>query len=264
MTVMTRYFNYQSAGKTHPLFGKGIQPALSILKNFVMQRWGGSNLGTYGVRTIVGGTSWSTHSFGTAWDWRYENPGMGRAAMLAQVMPFLIDNSGELGIQYVGDYVGSRIWISDRTGTDWDQRWKPQPRGSQMGQSWAQWLHIEIHPDWAADGRPIDEKLGFPPDAPGTIPPFNPEFGEFGLWPIIPYSIDGSTPKKLTKVGATGDCVRYIQGSLRFKLGYGLPVDGQFGPTTEANVRWFQSTRGLTADGIAGRQTLAAIDALHR
>ena len=264
MTVMTKYFNYQTAGKSSPFYGDGKSPNLDVLMDYLMHRYGGQDLGIFGIRPVVGGQSISTHASGAAMDWRYENPGPGRAVCLNEILPLLIDHSAELGIQFIGDYVGCRIWISDRVGTDWDRRWKPQARGTQMGQPWAQWLHIEVHPDHWDDDRTFEQKLGIADPDPSsglpTMPILDLRNGEFGLFMLIPY---GQAPKTLLRLGSKGQGVEYAQASLRFKLGYGVQVDGDYGPVTEANVRWFQSTHQLQADGIAGQQTMAAIDALH-
>ena len=58
-----------------------------------------------------------------------------------------------------------------------------------------------------------------------------------------------------------GDDVTDLQhrlGSLGFDAGW---LDGIFGPDTEQAVRDFQHNQGLTADGVVGRETVAA---LHR
>jgi Peptidase family M23/Putative peptidoglycan binding domain len=51
--------------------------------------------------------------------------------------------------------------------------------------------------------------------------------------------------------------------SLQFLLAWhgfpGGPIDGRFGARTDASLRGFQSWAGLGADGVAGRQTLAAL-----
>jgi peptidoglycan hydrolase-like protein with peptidoglycan-binding domain len=53
--------------------------------------------------------------------------------------------------------------------------------------------------------------------------------------------------------------VREVQGKLN-RLNYGAgPVDGLFGPLTDAAVRRFQHHSGLAADGAVGRQTLEKI-----
>lgn len=60
-------------------------------------------------------------------------------------------------------------------------------------------------------------------------------------------------------VGARGETVRQIQTVLR-DWGYDPgPADGVYGSRTEAAVRRFQAKNGLTADGVAGSQTLAAM-----
>ncbi len=57
----------------------------------------------------------------------------------------------------------------------------------------------------------------------------------------------------------TGSCVRSVQNALYLR-GLLSGVDGVFGPATTAAVREFQTSHGLTTDGIAGRQTLAELE----
>ncbi len=68
------------------------------------------------------------------------------------------------------------------------------------------------------------------------------------------------TPGSL-QVGFTGsDEVRALQKRLK-ELGYYTgTVDGDFGTGTEAAVKAFQKANGLTADGKAGKQTLAKLN----
>ncbi|MDQ6875173.1 MAG: N-acetylmuramoyl-L-alanine amidase [Actinomycetota bacterium] len=54
--------------------------------------------------------------------------------------------------------------------------------------------------------------------------------------------------------GANGDAVRAAQSQL-VAHGYSLTIDGAFGPATDSAVRSFQSSRGLTADGVVGPDT---------
>ena len=58
--------------------------------------------------------------------------------------------------------------------------------------------------------------------------------------------------------GATGEAVRTMQRALK-NLNYPLTVDGSFGPTTKAAVKLFQGTNNLTADGVAGNETLTLL-----
>lgn len=56
------------------------------------------------------------------------------------------------------------------------------------------------------------------------------------------------------KKGAKGNITRLIQERL-VSVGFSLTVDGDFGSTTLAKVKKFQSNRGLTSDGIVGKNT---------
>lgn len=70
--------------------------------------------------------------------------------------------------------------------------------------------------------------------------------------------------------GERGDAVAALQLAL-VDLGFAMPrstgggkqlPDGIFGPETEEAVKAFQRANGLTADGIAGRLTFAALEPL--
>ncbi|MEV8456891.1 peptidoglycan-binding protein [Streptomyces sp. NPDC052095] len=54
--------------------------------------------------------------------------------------------------------------------------------------------------------------------------------------------------------GGEGDAVAAAQTALN-KYGYGLAVDGQFGPATASAVTSFQSDKGLSVDGVIGPET---------
>lgn len=60
--------------------------------------------------------------------------------------------------------------------------------------------------------------------------------------------------------GSSGAEVEALQHDLT-SLGYAVNVDGDFGEQTAQQVRAFQSDSGLAADGLAGPETLAAIEA---
>lgn len=85
-----------------------------------------------------------------------------------------------------------------------------------------------------------------------SFPPFAPEKGQFGLWPIA--------PKPTVKFGDEGDVVKYLQGVLK-KKGYAIGrIHGRFGKNTEKQVTAFQKDHFLTADGWVGNKTWRVID----
>ncbi len=62
------------------------------------------------------------------------------------------------------------------------------------------------------------------------------------------------------KRGSKGDAVRKAQNALKARFYDPGPVDGIFGPKMFTAVKWYQSDRGLTADGIVGPKTWARLD----
>lgn len=60
-------------------------------------------------------------------------------------------------------------------------------------------------------------------------------------------------------VGSKGSGVKTLQSKLKSK-GYNLAVDGIFGQDTKRQVMKFQRDNGLSVDGIAGKQTHAALN----
>ena len=68
-----------------------------------------------------------------------------------------------------------------------------------------------------------------------------------------------SASADLYKRGSSGAVVREIQTRLKNWGYYSGPVDGVYGSKTEEAVRRFQRKNGLSADGQAGSQTLAAL-----
>ena len=70
---------------------------------------------------------------------------------------------------------------------------------------------------------------------------------------------DGSLRK-----GVTGSAVKDLQTKLK-KLGfYNASIDGDYGDTTVAAVKAFQKKYNLTADGVAGSETLKKLDAAYK
>lgn len=152
MGIATGFHDYGRLGAPSGVGGR-CSPALKHLASATSRRYGTTNLGCYGVRPIRGGEVPSTHSFGAAID-------LGTASLAEEVrnhlIGYLVGNSSGWGIQAIHDYRGSRIWRAGRTSradeacTKWWRAQRPDSNG--MGQPWAHWLHVEVHPtSWAAD-----------------------------------------------------------------------------------------------------------------
>ena len=78
----------------------------------------------------------------------------------------------------------------------------------------------------------------------------------------IAFSQPADAPQVLRR-GMKTEAVEALQRALA-AAGFPAAVDGDFGPGTEAMVRAFQSTRGLTADGIVGPRTWSELGGAPR
>lgn len=70
---------------------------------------------------------------------------------------------------------------------------------------------------------------------------------------------ENETIEVLSKYGSRGSEVTQIQTKLKRWGYYTGSIDGIYGTQTQKAVRYFQSKNGLTVDGIAGKNTLAAM-----
>ena len=73
---------------------------------------------------------------------------------------------------------------------------------------------------------------------------------------ILQAAFPSATAEALSRKGSRGNEVKAVQQALKDRGLYTGSVDGIFGSATEAAVKKFQKQQGLTADGIAGPQTL--------
>ena len=75
-----------------------------------------------------------------------------------------------------------------------------------------------------------------------------------GISDLNPYSVPASTLKQ----GSSGIGVKWLQWELN-QRGYGLKVDGIYGPRTSDAVRDYQNRAKLVSDGIVGPATRGAL-----
>ncbi len=228
---MVTYHNWQRDKPREPF--TTCSPNLRAVLNYCHDRWGLTNLGCYGRRPIRGGTAWSSHAFGAAQDMSYRG-GPDRAVVESEVIPFLVDNADVLGLQRVHDYWAQRYW---QHGKGWVNR----PPGGKNDH-----LHIECTPEtWGWD-TPVAERLGKPAPKPAAKPAAKPASNAY----------PGAVTRRGSKATAR---VRRIQQALTDHGHKPGPVDGKFGPLTEAAVRGFQNAKGLTPDALVGPKTWAAL-----
>lgn len=247
MTRETDFHNWQRHTPAPDPAYSSFSPNLAAIGDELAKRWGMTNLGGYGWRPIRGGSAPSSHGFGAATDRRYAE--IGRARALSEVLPWLLDNSGELHVQAVHDYFGCRIWRSTNPGDGW----KAQPASTVtgMGQTWAIYFHIETTLAGWHDNTPIPNRLGaggnpIPEPVPVPIP-----------------SPGGPFVHANIKRGDVNADVFACQVILRHRAGQTqIVADGQFGGQTEQAVKNVQAFTGLTVDGLVGPKTWGVLDFL--
>lgn len=107
----------------------------------------------------------------------------------------------------------------------------------------------------AATGAFSSSKAALPPIT--TAPP--PTVTVTTTAATTPTKPTTQAPQQTLKPGDTGEQVKILQRALtalHFSPG---KADGDYGPTTQAEVEKFQLSKGLAEDGIVGQQTLAAL-----
>lgn len=200
------------------------------------------NNGTYMRRPVRGGTKPSIHGTGRAIDLSYRGgtyPGCGNRKTAVKWIDWLVEHAEDLQIELIVDYAYKplgRGWKCDRN------KWRRYARKTITGggQSWADWIHIEISPDVADDPdyyRVVFAELKGKPAE--QAPP---------KMTFVPYR-----GKPIRRGEKDRDLVRSIQKVV------GAKQDGYFGPKTEKAVMAFQAKHGLTVDGWIGAQTWAVI-----
>ncbi len=108
-----------------------------------------------------------------------------------------------------------------------------------------------------AGNRKVDMRANFPLDNYKKYRSYKAPSSSSSSKPSTSTSNTSSSSKytltRILKVGSTGVAVEKLQKAI------GVSVDGKFGAKTEAKVKVFQKSKGLTADGIVGEDTAKAL-----
>lgn len=185
---------------------------------------GGRNLGIYNCRSVAGSSTTSLHGEGRAADLGVP-VGAGWAQVLADRLRL---NSAELGVQCV--IYNRRIWSGSYPHAGWRTYTGSHPHTDH--------LHVEL--SWNAartlTAARVQQVLGGGGGQPAPPKP--------GARPTV-------------RRGSKGDVVREVQRILNawYPSMSRLAVDGDFGPATEARVKYMQKRAGLAVDGIVGPNT---------
>jgi len=210
----------------------------------------GRSLGIYNCRQVRGSTTVSIHSEGRALDWGMPMVNGKGSPEGHNIVKLLAAHGSRLGIQAI--IYDRKIWSAA----------SPNGRNYNGIAPHYDHLHIEIT-------RNAGEKLNLATlysvlgtnkqqeVTPAPTPPVSPA-------PAPTPSVPSFTPtvvcrRQVLRLSSRGPCVSSLQRRLNV-LGFsaGAP-DGVFGNITDAAVRNFQRSKGLTVDGVVGPKTWAAL-----
>lgn len=257
MTVSTEFHNWSDHPHGGAARAKRGSPALMRIRDHHLRRWGGQSVSSaslYDFRLLESGKP-SPHA-GCAVDLRWFKPGPGREVVEREMLPFYIDNSVELHIQAIHDYVGCRVWRAHRSG-DANRGWKTQKKGSHggnMGNPESQWLHLEINRSGWDDDRPVEEMLGVASvQIDGTKSVVASDKRIVDAPPSDPFDLSRNVKDPHR--------VRWLQTILN-ERGWGkIAVTGTFDAATETAVKVMQRDLPVDDDGSYGRLTAQALSA---
>lgn len=161
MVIARTYDNWQTvAGE--PQWNR-CSPNLAALLAEVEQLYGVTSLGCYANRPIRGSTTViSSHAYGAAVDISYRS--VTPPNVVDWLIGYLVGHSDELHVQRIHDYRRSRIWTAGRTADIADACagwWAAQRRSpiTGMGQSWADYLHVETTIAGWGDTSPVGSRF---------------------------------------------------------------------------------------------------------
>lgn len=232
------------------------RPGMTELRKYLVERFGGVNLGCYGDRAKTNGSTPSLHRDGRAVDIGWLKDGKVYLDEREAAYEWLIANADALGLQMVLNYKRDGYG-----GTRWRLPYYVGDRSAGRG-TWSSsghWLHIERTNAGADDRRPIATILGeleVPPPAPPTPPPTSPPPAPS---PSETVTVTLDLPVLSTTRPGTELAVKQLQTLLNVKGAQGLTVDGKFGAATEKAVRNWQTFFGLKVDGWVGAQTWSSV-----
>jgi peptidoglycan hydrolase-like protein with peptidoglycan-binding domain len=109
----------------------------------------------------------------------------------------------------------------------------------------------------ASTGTPIPTATTVPTPTRTPVPTATPAPTPTPTPAANPYACPSQPTLQLN---SSGVCVQRVQWFLNQQAAAGLSIDGAYGPVTEAAVSSYQTSKGLTANGIVGTLTWAALE----
>lgn len=171
-------------------------------------------------------------------DWRPASPVTGaQAARAWQLLPELWK-------------YGEGTWRTEKTADRWTTYKAAQTSPGKKGVVAYTYSGTSAAAPGPLDTEPAAMRPQAPPVPRGPLAPQGPTVPASAA--VAPPAA-GMPTLRLTTPRMTGPSVVWLQQRL------GIPADGTFGSGTDAAVRHYQSAHGLTADGIVGRNTWAAL-----